>query len=57
MEIRRFPRERNLAGGITINDHVRISARLENLFDKNYEEVLGYGTAEASGYLALNLVY
>jgi len=33
-----------------INKHLKITARGENLFDENYEENFGFGTAGVSGY-------
>ena len=32
---------------------LKITARAENLFDENYQEVTGFGTAGISGYLGL----
>ena len=45
----------NLAARFRIARHVGIFGRVENLFDEDYEEVLGYGTPELSGYFGLNL--
>jgi len=33
-----------------VNKNLKINARGENLFDENYEEVFGFGTAGVSGY-------
>ena len=43
----------NLAASWQIIENLKIYGRVENLFDKQYEEVAGYGTAGASGYLGL----
>jgi vitamin B12 transporter len=46
----------NLAAGYRINDNVRLFARVDNLFDKKYQELYGYGTSRIAGYggVALN---
>jgi len=36
--------------GYQLNDHWKLTARGENLLDKDYEEPLGFGTAGISGY-------
>jgi vitamin B12 transporter len=33
-----------------VNDHLKITARGENLFNEDYEELYGFGTAGVSGY-------
>ena len=33
----------NLAGGYALNDHIRLTARIENLTGGHYEEAYGYG--------------
>lgn len=43
----------NLSGKVTIVDGLRLGARLENLFDKHYEEVLGYGSTGRGFYAGL----
>lgn len=40
----------NLAATYSIVEGVDVFARVENLFDKDYEEVLGYGTPGLSGF-------
>lgn len=47
----------NLTGGFRISDHVALRARIENLGDKNYQEIFGYGTSGRAGYLSLALDY
>ena len=41
----------NLSGSYKINDQFQLWARIENLFDEDYEEVLGYGSVERGFYL------
>ncbi len=36
-----------------VNESVFVKARIENVFDEKYQEVLGYGTAERAYYLGL----
>ncbi len=43
----------NLAASWQIIENLKLYGRVDNLFDKQYEEVAGYGTAGASGYLGL----
>ncbi len=43
----------NLAASWQIIENLKIYGRVDNLFDKQYEEVAGYGTAGASAYLGL----
>ena len=38
-----------------INKHVKVSVRGENLLDKHYQEVFGFGTAGISGYVGFTL--
>lgn len=47
----------NLAGSYDITEHVQIFARVDNLFDKRYEEVLGYGVAGVSGFGGVKVTY
>lgn len=47
----------DLSGGVSLNHSIRLGARLENLFDKDYQEVLGYGTPGISGRISLNFTY
>ncbi len=41
----------NLAASFMVTDKVRLFGRVDNLFDEEYEEVWGYGTAGISGYV------
>jgi len=43
----------NLRGSYTLNPSWQLGARLENLFDRDYELVHGYNTAGRSGYLTV----
>jgi vitamin B12 transporter len=47
----------NLAAGYEVNKHLKLFARVDNLFDKKYEEVLGYGTSGIAGYGGVTLSY
>jgi len=40
----------NLAASWQLSDTVKLFGRVENLFDKDYEELAGYGTPGVSGY-------
>lgn len=44
----------NLAATYRLLDYIEITARIENLFDKKYEEVLYYGTLGRSFYVGMN---
>jgi vitamin B12 transporter len=44
----------NMGGIFHYSKLININARIENLFNKTYEEVSGYGTAERSFYLGLS---
>jgi vitamin B12 transporter len=43
----------NVLARFKLNDALALQGRLENLFDRRYQEVAGYGTARLSGYLGL----
>lgn len=47
----------NLAGSYQINDHLKFFGRIDNLFDKDYEEVAGYGTVGLSAYAGIRLSF
>lgn len=40
----------NLAASYNITEKLRLFGRVDNLFDKKYEELWGYDTAGISGY-------
>jgi vitamin B12 transporter len=45
----------DLGGSYDITDHVQFFTRIENLFDKEYENVLGYGTYGAAAFGGLRI--
>ncbi|HEY3949415.1 TonB-dependent receptor plug domain-containing protein [Phenylobacterium sp.] len=45
----------DLAGGYDVNDHVRLTARVENLANTHYQEVFGFGEPGAAFYLGVKL--
>ncbi len=45
----------NLAVDVRLLDGLRVRARIDNLFDTEYEEVLGFGTVGLSGYFGVTL--
>ena len=47
----------NLAASYTTSTSVELFARIENLLDEEYEEVLGFGTAEFSTYGGVRLTF
>ena len=47
----------NLAASYTISTSVELFARIENLLDEEYEEVLGFGTAGFSTYGGVRLTF
>ncbi len=47
----------NLAASYKLFNYLKLNARIENLFDKQYEEVLYYGTLGRSFYAGLNLTF
>ena len=44
-------------GSYDLNDRVELFGRIENLFDEDYQQTLGYGTPDLSGYLGVRLRY
>ena len=47
----------NLAASHQITDNLKGFVRVDNLFDEEYEEVSGYGTAGLSGYAGVKLSF
>jgi len=47
----------NLAASWNINPHVQVFGRVDNLFDKFYEEAFSYATAGLSAYAGIKLTY
>ena len=45
----------DLAGSYDLNDKVELYGRIENVFDEDYQQILGYGTPGTSGSLGLRL--
>ena len=45
----------NFSASYKIIDHLRLTGRIQNLFDKKYEEVLYYGTLGRSFYAGINV--
>lgn len=43
----------DFAAQYTINEHVVVKAHVDNVFDEEYQEVLGYGTSERAYYLGM----
>jgi vitamin B12 transporter len=43
----------NLAGSLAINDRLKLTGRVENLLDEDYQEVFGYGTPGRSAYVGV----
>ena len=44
-------------GSYDLNETVELFARIENLLDEDYQQVLGYGTPDRSGYVGVRLRY
>lgn len=36
-----------------VNDHADLSLRIENLFNKQYQQIAGYGTSDRAFYLGV----
>lgn len=47
----------NLNAAYVLTDNVALTARIENLADERYQQVLGYGEPGRSGYLGIRLRY
>ena len=43
----------NLAGSLAISDRLKLTGRVENLLDEEYQEVFGYGTPGLSAYFGI----
>ncbi len=44
----------NIAAAYQVNEHITVSGRIENAFDKDYEEVSGYNTDSATAYVGVS---
>ena len=47
----------DLAGSYDVSETVEVFARVENLFDEDYQQILTYGTPDLPGYLGIRLRY
>ncbi|BCA80755.1 TonB-dependent receptor [Desulfuromonas sp. AOP6] len=47
----------NLATSYDITPNIQVFGRIDNLFDKSYQEVAGYGTPGLSGYAGVTLSF
>jgi len=47
----------NLAGSYDVNKHLQVFARIDNLLNKQYQEVYGYGTSGVAGYGGVKVNY
>ncbi|MEM1088482.1 MAG: TonB-dependent receptor [Pseudomonadota bacterium] len=47
----------DVTGSYDVNDRVELFGRIENLLDKEYQQILGYGTPDLSGYVGIRLRY
>jgi len=47
----------DLTGSYGLTDRVELFGRIENLFDEQYQQILGYGTPGLSGSIGLRLRY
>jgi vitamin B12 transporter len=47
----------NIVASYQLLDYLRLTARCENIFDKQYEEVLYYGTLGRAFYIGINLTF
>lgn len=45
----------NLAGTYRVTSHLQLLGRIDNLFDKNYQEALGFGTPGRSGFFGIRI--
>ena len=47
----------NLTGNYDLNEQIELFGRIENLFDEEYQQILGYGTPGLSGSIGIRLRY
>lgn len=43
----------NALARVKLNNALQLQGRIENMFDRRYQEIAGYGTARLSGYMGL----
>ena len=46
---------KSLSGRFALTETVELYARIENLFDEQYQQIIGYGTPGLSGHLGAQL--
>lgn len=47
----------DVTGSYDINEKIELFGRIENLFDEEYQQILGYGTPDLSGSIGIRLRY
>lgn len=47
----------NLAGSYVLTKNIKLFSRIDNLFNKHYQEVWGYGTSGLAGFGGVTLSY
>ena len=47
----------DLTGSYDLNETIELYGRIENLFDEEYQQILGYGAPGLSGSVGLRLRY
>lgn len=47
----------DLSSRYDLNDQVQFFGRVENLFDADYQQILGYGTPDRSGFIGVRIRY
>ena len=47
----------DLAGHFAMSESLRLYARIENLFDEQYQQIIGYGTPGLSGHIGARLSF
>jgi vitamin B12 transporter len=47
----------DLAGRYAVNESVEVYARIENLFDEQYQQIIGFGTPGLSGHVGARLSF
>src|SRR5439155_8854786 len=45
----------DLAAGYRVSDRLELTARVENMADRHYQEALGYGEPRRAGYVGLRV--
>jgi len=47
----------DVTGSYDLNEQIELFGRIENLFDEEYQQILGYGTPDLSGSIGIRLRY